>query len=163
MSSIEYTTEPLSSGKYYLVDISEAIDEYYAASVTARMSSVSNQAEFSQADILDIELSAIIPCLDNASEATDYLKDHVKDLLEDGVELLRMDLETKGIDCTKRVIPNSADQLEHSQIVYNLGNNLLAIFKERGLYPESTLLGEHCSLLEHGVLVLRDCYNGNTM
>lgn len=152
------TYEPLPDGKYYLVDISEPLREYMQLPMDARMCGVSDgDGCFTADDMLDVELSAIIPCLDGKQEAQREIAEHVKNLLEDGREHLAFLLQEEGVDTDARTIPNTHAQLTHAKAINELASQLADTFIEHRLYSESgQLMGDYCTLLDGGILALRE-------
>jgi hypothetical protein len=148
---------PLPEGHYYLVDISEPLTRYMQNPKEVRMCAISDGDVYNDADMVDIELSSIIPCLDAEPVADREMKEHIEDLLDDGREQIAFMMRESGIDTETRTVLNTPEQLAHAKAIDELGKQLYEIFVEHKLYNENgRLLGEHCTLLQGGVLVLRE-------
>lgn len=161
-SSLDYICEneplgePLPKGKYFLVDISEAVEEYMRVPKEIRMVGIMGGSEYSETDMLDIELSAIVPCLDGNDHSLSSLMDHIQNLLDDYADVERHNLEKIGVHTDNREIPNTPQQLQHAEVVHELGASIYNAFIQSGVYEANGLLpGEHCSILHGNVLVLR--------
>ena len=153
----EVTKEPLAEGRYYLVDISPAIDAYLQAPLQVRMVGVDENCGFSPEDMLDIELESIVHCLDEKSEAQKNLSSHANNLLEEYIEINVEELKTKTGKVMDYLVPHTADQLDHVKVVADFGLAVAEIFVAVGLYKsDGTLPGDYCTMLDNGVLVIRD-------
>lgn len=159
----EVTYEPLSEGNYILVDITEVVEPYLALPKKSRMAGFdasqyySKDIPFSDADMLDIELSALVPCLDSDDQAPREMKEHIENLLDDGKEQIEFLLKEQGVETERRTILNTPEQLDHAKAIDKMAKKLHEVFHEHKLYSESGLLiGEHCTLLEGNLLVLRE-------
>lgn len=155
-SDTAYPPEPLLPGHYYLVDISDAITAFYSTPSRVRMHLVADTDELTEYDMVDVELTEIIPCISALSECDYELNKHVECLLDEGVEHTVAELEDCGIETEGRMIPNTAEQLGHASAVYDFGHHLKQLFVQHGLYNEQgELIAEYSNLLAEGVIALR--------
>jgi len=153
----EVTKEPLSEGRYYLVDISPAVEAYLQVPLAVRMVGVQDDCGFTAEDMLDIELESIVACLDERSEAQKKLGAHANNLLEDYTEINEEQLKLKTGKVMDYLVPHTADQLDHVKVVADFGLAVAELFVEAGVYrQDGTLPGDYCTMLDNGVLVIRD-------
>lgn len=121
------------------------------------MCGVSEGAPYNAVDMLDIELSSLVPCMEEKTKALKRVGDHAKELLEEGQDQIEFQFKQQGIETDARTIPNTYEQLEHAKAIDKMGSQLYDIFCEHKLYDDNgVLLGEHCTILSGGVLVLRE-------
>lgn len=152
----EEPSTPTPPGHYILVDISEALNEYMQVPIEVRMCGIGEAAEYTAVDMLDVELSSIIPVIDGKNYALPHLREHIEEILEDGRQQLTHELEEQGVSVDERTIPNTPLQLEHAQAIDNLGGRIYDELVRNQLYDEhGSLVGEHYSVLEGGILMLR--------
>lgn len=152
----EISHEPLDPGTYFLVDIGHAVREYLQVPHEVRMVGVSEGAPYSEVDMLDIELSSIIPCLETKDEGPRQMKEHIENLLDDGKDQIEYQLKSEGVDTESRTILNTHEQLEHAKIINRMGSLIYDTLAEQNMYNENgRLLGEHVTLTDDGLLVLR--------
>lgn len=150
-------TDPLPEGKYYLVDISEAVEDYMRIPSEVRMTALAESADFTEHDVLDIELSSLIPCLSDLDRSTDAIQKHINEELDHEKDMLSDTLIQLGADMKSREVFNTANQLAHADALHQLGIRIFSTLKENSMYSEhGELMGEHCTLLRGGVLVLRE-------
>jgi hypothetical protein len=117
---------------------------------------VSDTDEITEYDMLDVELTEIIPCLSELREVDYELGKHAEYLLDEGVEHTIAELEDCGIETEGRMIPNTAEQLEHASAVYEFGHHLKQLFAQHGLYnQQGELIAEYTTLFPDGLVVLR--------
>lgn len=155
-SATYHEPAPLHPGQYVLVDISEAIESFYTTPPQVRMHLLGETGEMTEYDMLDVELTEIVPCINDVFSTDDELTKHVEHLLDEGVEHIVAELTEQGYDVEQRHIPNTTEQIEHAQAVFEFGHHLHRLFKQHGLYSDDKeLVGEYHTLLEDGLLVLR--------
>lgn len=148
---------PLPEGNYFLVDISEATSDYMRSPEHVRQSGLGIvDSDFTPIDTLDIELSSILPCIDDYDTAERELNKHIQEILEHQIEERVLDMSMRGQSTEGRQIPNSPEELEHAQTLRRMGLGIRDALKAHAFYDENGgLTVEHCSLRDDGSLVVR--------
>jgi hypothetical protein len=148
---------PLLDGHYYLVDATYALNEYYRTPFHVRMHLLGEGAELTEYDMADVELTELVPCINDIRSCEDELSKHVEHLLDEGVEIVISDMENCGVPVQDgQLIPNTQEQIQHAQATYELGHRLRELFMSHGLYDKyGELVAEYTGLLENGLIALR--------
>lgn len=114
------------------------------------------QSKFTTLDMLDIELSSLIPVLDVKDLRVDHLIKHTAELLAEANERKEEDLARKGVDYVPDCQENTPAEKAHAEAIHALGSKIGDILVEMGLYDQQEFLrGEHVSVDERGMLYLR--------
>jgi hypothetical protein len=150
------TVEPLPEGKYYLVDAASAVEEYFRIPKEVRRTNVDGSV-FTDEDLLDVETTSLIACLDDRTLADKEILKHVESVLDDGKDINAELMRKFGrIDVGTEVL-NTANQLCHADAISRLGEHLLVLLSEAGAYNvDGSLAGEFVKIREDGLLILRE-------
>jgi predicted protein tyrosine phosphatase len=146
----------LPAGEYYLVDIQEMVDVYNAAPEAVRAVGTDGVG-LTDKEMIDVNLSALIPCLDDREDAEVEINKHAEEMLQQFAEEQAIELDKRGVNTEERIMPNTFEQLEYANLVVKMGRSLKTVLEDNGLYDErGALKVEHCIVREDdNTLILR--------
>lgn len=160
-SSVSPTPYPipatvLTAGNYYLVDVVDILSVYFKIGAEYRRPDALMPVDFTDLDALEVELNALMPCLESFSAAEDCLRDHCRNVRETAFDLEPLvidDTEGKGFT----VISKLGEEiiLPYESSLYHLGLDIRDRLKEGNYYnARGGLVGDFQCVAGEGLLII---------
>lgn len=153
--STNYTREPYPGGKYYIVDIHDALEEYLRRPRAVRFHSVRDGSGLTDEDILDVEMASVIPCMERKYLAYECIDGHADDILGDELDFI-VNSQPKDQPIDEDKLCNTPECKFYSEIIHTLALEIFERLKEESMYDAlGRLRGTYHAVRPDGSLILR--------